>query len=190
MWPCLLRQSLCCCIAGRFRRPHEEFDCPLRGGAVDVLHGRDEFPVALPEREPAKLLGQGGSQFRYDRRAGMVLFPQRRQRVGPEFPGFRRQGLRRQCGSLQGLGRAAELRAQQVLPVHAPHPEDQEGVPVELLAQQQIHGGDVLAWIGPVGTRAVRLPGRPAGRGTWTGRRPGSTPRCCPAYGPTEGSLR
>ena len=71
----------------------------MRGGAIDVLHCRDESLVALPEREPAQLLGQGGSQVGYDGGARVVLFPQRRQRVGPELAGFRRQGLGGQCGS-------------------------------------------------------------------------------------------
>src|SRR5215472_10745455 len=35
--------------------------------------------------------------------------------------------------------------------------EHQERIIVEALAEQIVHGGDVLAWIGPVGTRAARL---------------------------------
>ena len=58
--PCLRRLALRCWVVRRFRRSHVELDGPLRGAAVDILHCRDEFPVALPEREPAQLLGMGG----------------------------------------------------------------------------------------------------------------------------------
>ena len=126
----------------------------------------------LPRRRGNRpsLPGQGSSHMEYDGGTGMVLVSQRRQRIGPEISGLGRQRLGGQCRSPQSQGGVAELRAQQVLPVHASHPEDEKGVPVKLLAPVAVtrRRRACMGWT----SRGTNSPsaGRPAGRGTWTGR--------------------
>ena len=153
-------------LSGGSAGPMWSSTAPLRGGAVDVLHCRDGIPGCPARAGTAQLLGQGGSQVGYDGRARMVLFPQPPSAGCPELAGFRRQGLGGQCGSLQGLGGAAELRAQQVLRSMPRIRKIRKGSRSNSSPSSRYTAATCLHGLDQSGTSSPS-PGRPAGQGTW-----------------------
>lgn len=149
------------------RFAEEEDDSVLRRLFVNRLEGIEQGALALPERERSEAAGEGAG----GRRRGDVAHHFLRKTDGALPEGIGVEGKR-----LLGIFRfffrafavagmfavgAGDLRqllfdhGQQFFTAHAAEGEEEEGIAVELLAEEEVNSGAVFARVGGIGAGAL-----------------------------------
>ena len=142
--------------AASARPADEDVERARRGALVERIQLRGHRRPAAPERERAEPAQERGRRVR--RRGPRARAGSRRPtRTRPDPRGEARPASREKPAG-RALLRSGRRRAEELdqsLAREPAQPEDQERVAVELLAQQVVHGGDVLARVRPVRAGAL-----------------------------------